>query len=46
LIESKYGDQRELGKSMTYIKILKWWKDLGTICEENREYNWFDQRIR
>jgi len=22
------------------------WKDLGIICEEDREANWFDQRIR
>jgi len=46
LIESKYSDRRELGKSMTYIKISNWLKDLGTICEENKEYKWFDQRIR
>jgi len=46
LIESKYVDWRELGKSMTYIKSLNLWKDLGTICEENRESNWFDHRIR
>jgi len=31
LIESKYCDWRELGKPMTYIKSLNWWKGLGTI---------------
>jgi len=31
---------------MTSNKSLNWWKDLGIICEANKESNWFDQRIR
>jgi len=32
--------------SKAHKKSLNWWKDLGTICEANREANWFDQRIK
>ena len=46
LIESKYGDWRELGKSMTSNKSSNWWKDLRIIYKANKEFNWFDQRIR
>jgi len=33
-------------KSMVDRKSLYWWKDLCLICEVDKEFNWFDKRIK
>ena len=46
IIESRYGNWRDMKSSMTDRKSSYWWKDLGLICEVQSEHNWFDKRIR
>jgi len=37
LIDSRYGDWRDMEISMANRKSLNWWKDLGKICDIYRE---------
>jgi len=46
LTESRYGDWRNMNKSMIDKKGLNWWKALGKVCKVFGVSNWFDQRIR
>jgi len=46
VIESIYGDWRNMRNSMIDRRSSNWWKDLEIINEVNKESNWFDQRIR
>ena len=46
IIESRYGNCRNMKSSMTDRKNSYWWKDLRLICEVQSEHNWFDKRIR
>jgi len=46
IIKSRYGNWREIKKSMVDRKSSYWWKDLCLICEVDKESNWFDRRIK
>jgi len=46
VVESRYGDWRNTRNSMADRRSSNWWKDLGIICEVNKESNWFDHMIR
>ena len=45
VIESRYGDWRDMANSTGDRKNSYWWKDLGSICEVHSATNWFDKRI-
>jgi len=46
IIESRYGNWREMRKFMVDKKSSYWWKDLCLICEVDKVSNWFDRRIK
>jgi len=45
-IESRYGHWRDMRSSLASRKNSYSWNDLGSVCDVNTKYNWFDRRIR
>jgi len=46
ILESRYGDWREMPRTMVERKSSYWWKDLCKICDVDKPHNWFDGKIK
>jgi len=46
VIESRYGNWRDMKNSIADKKKSFWWNDLGSICEVHTKSNWFDRKLR